>query len=89
MVEADPEVHGELQLALQPLQHGYQHENEQKTNNIRLIHEMRMIMRAIGARMVEENAFDEIEDQFSVTEEEYASLFKEPTSMLNIIRSRR
>ncbi|GIR38098.1 MAG: hypothetical protein CM15mP49_34830 [Actinomycetota bacterium] len=39
--------------------------------------------------MVEKNAFDEIEDFGFVTEEEYASLFKEPTSMLNIIRSRR
>ena len=89
MVEADPEVHGELAVGIAASAAWLPARERTKTNNIRLIHEMRMIMRAIGARMVEENAFDEIEDFGFVTEEEYASLFKEPTSMLNIIRSRR
>ena len=89
MVEADPEVHGELAVGIAASAAWLPARERTKTNNIRLIHEMRMIMRAIGARMVEKNAFDEIEDFGFVTEEEYASLFKEPTSMLNIIRSRR
>ena len=89
MVEANPEVHGELAVGIAASAAWLPARERTKTNNIRLIHEMRMIMRAIGARMVEKNAFDEIEDFGFVTEEEYASLFKEPTSMLNIIRSRR
>ena len=89
MVEADPEVHGELAVGIAASAAWLPARERTKTNNIRLIHEMRMIMRAIGARMVEKSAFDEIEDFGFVTEEEYSSLFKEPTSMLNIIRSRR
>ena len=89
MVEADPEVHGELAVGIAASAAWLPARERTKTNNIRLIHEMRMIMRAIGERMVEMNAFDEIEDFGFVTEEEYSSLFKEPTSMLNTIRSRR
>ncbi len=89
IVEADPEVHGELAVGIAASAAWLPARERTKTNNIRLIHEMRMIMRAIGERMVEMNAFDEIEDFGFVTEEEYSSLFKEPTSMLNTIRSRR
>lgn len=89
IVEADPEVHGELAVGIAASAAWLPARERTKTNNIRLIHEMRMIMRAIGERMVEINAFDEIEDFGFVTEEEYSSLFKEPTSMLNTIRSRR
>ena len=89
MVEADPEVHGELAVGIAASAAWLPARERTKTNNIRLIHEMRMIMRAIGERMVEMNAFDEIEDFGFVTEEEYSSLFKEPTSMLDTIRSRR
>ena len=89
IVEADPEVHGELAVGIAASVAWLPARERTKTNNIRLIHEMRMIMRAIGERMVEMNAFDEIEDFGFVTEEEYSSLFKEPTSMLNTIRSRR
>ena len=89
IVEADPEVHGELAVGIAASAAWLPARERTKTNNIRHIHEMRMIMRAIGERMVEMNAFDEIEDFGFVTEEEYSSLFKEPTSMLNTIRSRR
>ena len=89
IVEDDPEVHGELAVGIAASAAWLPARERTKTNNIRLIHEMRMIMRAIGERMVEMNAFDEIEDFGFVTEEEYSSLFKEPTSMLNTIRSRR
>ena len=89
IVEADPEVHGELAVGIAASAAWLPARERTKTNNIRLIHEMRMIMRAIGERMVEMNAFDEIEDFGFVTEEEYSSLFREPASMLNTIRSRR
>ena len=89
MVEADPEVHGELAVGIAASAAWLPARERTKTNNIRLIHEMRMIMRAIGERMVETNGFDEIEDFGFVTDEEYASLFAEPTSMLDTIRSRR
>lgn len=89
MVESDPAVHGELAVGIAASAAWLPARERTKTNNIRLIHEMRMIMRAIGERIVEENGFDEIEDFGFVTDEEYGRLFKEPTSMLETIRSRR
>ncbi|MBT95894.1 MAG: phosphoenolpyruvate-utilizing protein [Acidimicrobiaceae bacterium] len=89
MVESDPAVHGELAVGIAASAAWLPARERTKTNNIRLIHEMRMIMRAIGGRIVEENGFDEIEDFGFVTDEEYGRLFKEPTSMLETIRSRR
>lgn len=89
MVESDPTVHGELAVGIAASAAWLPARERTKTNNIRLIHEMRMIMRAIGERIVEENGFDEIEDFGFVTDEEYGRLFKEPTSMLQTIRSRR
>jgi pyruvate,water dikinase len=89
MVESDPTVHGELAVGIAASAAWLPARERTKTNNIRLIHEMRMIMRAIGERIVEENGFDEIEDFGFVTDEEYERLFKEPTSMLQTIRSRR
>ena len=48
MVEADPEVHGELAVGIAASAAWLPARERTKTNNIRLIHEMRMIMRAIG-----------------------------------------
>ena len=60
-----------------------------KTNNIRLIHEIRVRMRMIGERMVAIGAFDEIEDFGFLEESEYSDLFADPLSMLETIRTRR
>jgi hypothetical protein len=69
MVESDPTVHGELAVGIAASAAWLPARERTKTNNIRLIHEMRMIMRAIGERIVEENGFDEIEDFGFVTDE--------------------
>ncbi len=89
MVEADPEVHGELTAGIAASMAWLPGRERTKTNNIRLIHEMRVRMRVIGERMVELGAFDEIEDFGFLEEAEYPDLFADPLSMLGTIRERR
>jgi len=89
MVEGDPEVHGELSAGIAASAAWLPARERTKTNNIRLIHEMRMRMRAVGDQMVQIGAFDEIEDFGFVTDDEYSGLFENPESMLETIRSRR
>ena len=62
LVAGDAETHGQLAAAIACSAAWLPGRERTKTNNIRLIHEMRMSMREIGRRMVERGAFDEIED---------------------------
>ena len=89
MVEGDPEVHGELAAGIAASMAWLPARERTKTNNIRLIHEMRVRMRVIGERMVAQEAFDEIEDFGFLEATEYSALFAEPLSMLETIRVRR
>ena len=89
MVEGDPEVHAELEAGIAASMAWLPARERTKTNNIRLIHEIRVRMRVIGERMVNIGAFDEIEDFGFLEEAEYADLFSDPLSMLGTIRKRR
>ena len=81
IVEGDPEVHGELSAGIAASMAWLPARERTKTNNIRLIHEMRVRMRVIGERMVALEAFDEIEDFGFLEETEYSALFAEPLSL--------
>ncbi len=89
MVEADPATHGQLAAAIGCSAAWLPGRERTKTNNIRVIHEMRMAMRELGRRMVDCGAFDEIEDFGFVREAEMPTLFTDPHSMTESIRSRR
>ena len=89
MVEGNPEVYRELSAGIASSAAWLPARERTKTNNIRLIHELRMRMRVIGSRMVDIGAFDEVEDFGFVTKDEYNELFENPESMLTTIRSRR
>ena len=89
MVEADPATHGQLAAAIACSAAWLPGRERTKTNNIRVIHEMRMAMRELGRRMVELGAFDEIEDFGFVREAEMPTLFTDPHSLTETIRSRR
>lgn len=70
MVEADPETHAQLAAAISCSSAWLPGRERTKTNNIRLVHEIRMPMREIGRRMVERGVFDGIEDFGFVLEDE-------------------
>ena len=89
MVEGDPATHGQLAAAIACSAAWLPGRERTKTNNIRAIHEMRMAMREIGARMVAAGAFDEIEDFGFVTKDEMPALFADPMSFAGIVRERR
>lgn len=89
MVEGDPATHGQLAAAIACSKAWLPGRERTKTNNIRLIQEMRMSMREIGRRMVEVGAFDEIEDFGFVRAGEMEQLFADPKSLTATVRERR
>jgi rifampicin phosphotransferase len=89
MVEADPATHGQLAAAIAATSAWLPGRERTKTNNIRLIHEMRMPLRELGRRMVERGVFDEIEDFGFVKLEEIPTLFADPSRLTATIRERR
>jgi rifampicin phosphotransferase len=88
-VAADPATHGQLAAAIGCSAAWLPGRERTKTNNIRVIHEMRMAMRELGRRMVELGAFDEIEDFGFVRQAEMPTLFSDPHSLTDTIRVRR
>ena len=89
MVAADPATHGQLAAAIGCSAAWLPGRERTKTNNIRVIHEMRMAMRELGSRMVDRGAFDEIEDFGFVREGEMPTLLTDPHSLTEEIRTRR
>jgi len=89
LVEGDVETHQQLAAAIASLAAWLPGRERTKTNNIRLVHELRMPMRELGRRLVEAGAFDEIEDFGMLLRDEYPALLADPTSMLATIRERR
>jgi rifampicin phosphotransferase len=89
MVEGDAATHGQLAAAIGCSKAWLPGRERTKTNNIRLIHEMRMTMREIGRRMVEAGGFDEIEDFGFVRKDEMTGVFADPSAILATVRERR
>jgi pyruvate,water dikinase len=89
LVASDPATHGQLAVAISCSRAWLPGRERTKTNNIRVIHEMRMTMREVGRRMVQAGAFDEIEDFGFVREAEMPQLFANPASLSDVIRARR
>jgi pyruvate,water dikinase len=90
LVEGDPEAHGQLEAAIASSQAWLPARERTKTNNIRLVHEIRVPMREIGRRMVERGVFDEIEDfGFVLYEEGDELLGPTPGGLTERIRERR
>ena len=89
MVEGDAATHGQLAAAIGCSKAWLPGRERTKTNNIRVVHEMRIAMREIGRRMVEAGVFDEIEDFGFVTKDEMSAFLAEPHSMAGTVRERR
>ena len=89
MVESDAETHGQLAAAIASSAAWLPGRERTKTNNIRLIHELRMPMRELGRRIVQVGGFDEIEDFAMVMQDEWPALLADPSSMLATVRERR
>ena len=90
LVEGDPQTHGQLAAAIACSSAWLPARERTKTNNIRLIHEIRMPLRELGRRMVERGAFDEVEDFGFVLDGERDELLgPTPEVLTERIRERR
>ncbi len=89
LVEADPATHGQLAAGIGASVAWLPGRERSKTNNIRHLHEIRMLLRELGTRMVAAGAFDEIEDFGFVTREEYEDFLADPKSFTELVRTRR
>lgn len=89
IVAGDAATHGQLGAAIAASKAWLPGRERTKTNNIRLIHEMRMPMRELGRRLVERGAFDEIEDYGMLRVAEMDALLKDPKSLTGVVRERR
>lgn len=59
-----------------------------KTNNILVVHEMRLPMREWGRRLVEQGVFDHIEQVFMLTDDELDDAVVDPGAFTEIVRER-
>lgn len=90
MVEADPATHGQLAAAIAASGAWLPARERTKTNNIRLIQEIRVPLRELGHRFVERQVFDEIEDFGLVLHEEMEEVFgPTPEGLTERVRERR
>ena len=90
MVEADPTTHGQLAAAIAASGAWLPARERTKTNNIRLIQEIRVPLRELGRRFVERQVFDEIEDFGLVLHEEMEEVFgPSPEELTERVRERR
>ena len=90
MVQADPATHGQLAAAIAASGAWLPARERTKTNNIRLIQEIRVPLRELGRRFVERQVFDEIEDFGLVLNEEMEEIFgPTPEGLTERVRERR
>ena len=91
IVEADPATHGQLAAAIACSKAWFPGRERTKTNNIRIVHEMRMSMRELGRRKVAEGVFDEIEDFGFLTQAEWEQLLVDggAAALTDAVRARR
>ena len=89
MVAGDEAMCGQLAAAIACSKAWLPGRERTKTNNIRLIHEMRMPMRELGRRMVARGVFDEVEDFGFILMREYDSFLSDPASFTTTVRTRR
>lgn len=91
LVEGDEETHAQLAAAIACSSAWLPGRERTKTNNIRVIQEMRMPMRELGRRHVERGVFDEIEDFGFLLKEEWDALAGggDTSGVLDTVRQRR
>ena len=90
IVEADSATHGQLAAAIVASGAWLPARERTKTNNMRLIQEVRVPLRELGRRFVERQVFDEIEDFGLVLNEEMEEVFgPTPEGLTERVRERR
>lgn len=88
MVEGDPETHGQFLAALNSATVFMPGRERTKTNNIKLVQEMRMAMHTLGHRRVEAGTFHQHNDFGLLTREELKEEVATPGTYTAVLRER-
>jgi phosphohistidine swiveling domain-containing protein len=88
MVEGDAEAHGGLQAGIGSAGLFYGMREMGKNACIRLIHEAKLAMMEVGARMVADGVIDDPQQVFMLLDEEVDGFLAEPGSMSSLLRER-
>jgi len=89
LVEADPETHGQFLAGCHAATVLMPGRERTKTNAVKFVHELRMMMREYGGRMVERGHWDEIIDFGLLTVSELNETLDDPTANAEVLSSRR
>lgn len=88
LVEGDPEVAAQLEAGLRSARLFLAGRERSKTNNIRIVHEMRLALREVGRRLVADGHLDNIEQIFMFTDDEMDGVLVDPGSWTETARER-
>jgi rifampicin phosphotransferase len=87
-IAADSETSGLFEAALQSARLFLAGRERAKTNVVRVIHEMRMALRAFGQRLVERGVIEQVEQIFMLTDAELDQIRFEPETFTQVIAER-
>ena len=88
LLAGDPEAQGTFLAGLRVAQLYNVGRERSKTNNIRIVHEMRLAFREVGRRMVDLAVFDHVEQIFMLVDEELDTFVEKPESFTATVRER-
>ncbi|MDQ1394963.1 MAG: rifampicin phosphotransferase, partial [Acidimicrobiaceae bacterium] len=87
-LEGNDEALGQFQAGLRSALLFSAGRERSKTNNIKIVHEVRVAMRELGRRMVEAGHLDNIEQVFMLVDDELDAFVADPASFSDIVRQR-
>jgi pyruvate,water dikinase len=85
---ASAEVQGQFEAGLRAARLFLAGRERSKTNNIRVVHEMRLALRELGRRLVERGALDNVEQVFMFTDDELDDVIVRPSEFTALARER-
>jgi pyruvate,water dikinase len=88
LVAGDADAAGQFEAGLRAARLYLAGRERSKTNNIRIVHEMRLALREVGRRLVEAGHLDNIEQVFMFTDDELNEVLREPEAWTDIARAR-
>lgn len=88
LVAGDPEAAGQLEAGLRAARLYLSGRERSKTNNIRIVHEMRLALRELGRRLADAGHLPNAEQVFMFTDEEIDQVVTDPAAWTDIARQR-
>jgi pyruvate,water dikinase len=88
LVAGDVEAAGQFEAGLRAARLYLAGRERSKTNNIRIVHEMRLALREVGRRLVDAGHLESVEQIFMFTDEEIDQVLADPAAWTDTARTR-